>query len=97
MTFPLFQPLPAASLLPGCADQQQAFPQDSPPAVLPNIVHLLREAVIPSHFPNPPETCAHPVMDPRKGDGIATSGFPQCEKVISSRRISFNEDDMRLG
>ena len=64
ITILLFQPLPAASVLTGCADQQQAFPQDSPPAVLPDIVYLLREAVLPSHLPDPPETCAHPVMDP---------------------------------
>ncbi|TMS14241.1 Etoposide-induced protein 2.4-like protein [Larimichthys crocea] len=62
------QPLPAASLLPGRSDQQQAFSQDGPPAVVADVVHLLREAVIPAHLPDPPETSAQPVMDRLEGD-----------------------------
>lgn len=96
LCFPLFQPLPATPLLPGCADQQQAFPQDGPPAVLPDVVHLLREAVVPPHLPDPPETAPHPLMDPHEkeiGEQL-TSGFAQCQTVILQRWISFIEDDV---
>lgn len=97
ITVPLFQPLPAASLLPGCADQQQAFPQDCPPAILPDIVRLLWEAVLPSHLPDPPETRAHPVMDPLERDGITTDEWLHSVwKIDSYGRISLNQDDMRF-
>lgn len=76
MIFLLLQPLPAASLFPGCADQQQAFPQDCAPAVVADVIHLVREAVDAPHLPGPPEAAAHPVKE------TPTSSFVLGEKVI---------------
>lgn len=87
--FLLFQPLPAASLLPGRSDQQQAFSQDGPPAVVADVVHLLREAVIPAHLPDPPETSAQPVMDRLEGDRRKADD-------VRHHSVWFNEDDTRF-
>lgn len=52
------QSLPVAALLSGRDDQQQAFPQDCPPAVLSDIVCLIREAFHTPDISEPPQTAA---------------------------------------
>lgn len=89
------QSLPAAALLSGRADQQQAFPQDRPPAVVSDAVALVREAGLAPHLPEPPQTAAaQSVMDPCKARTISTNVWHQSVSIppegLTSKKTTCN-------
>lgn len=56
--FLCLQPFPAASLLPGGPDQQQALPQDGSSADISDLLKLRGETRFSSRVPDPPQSSA---------------------------------------